>query len=1147
MGVRWGVLGPVEASRDGHPVTLGGRRPRTLVAMLVLHANRTVSTDRLVEGVWGPDAPGNPVVSLRSYVSHLRDALGQSADPSLGPLVTRPGGYELIVEPGMLDADQFREFADTGRQQLEAGRAVTALQTFDEALSLWRGEPLGDVDCAALVGEVERLLEARVAVEEDRVEALLTTGATAAAVAEAARLVALHPLRERLRRLLMLAYYRSGRQADALAVYSAYRSLVREELGLDPGRELRRLEEAILQHEPSLDEVGSPASLGSGAVVDGAPTPTTGAGVEFVGRELDMSALERALTRTRAGIGSIAVVTGDAGIGKTRLLEEAARTATADGMAVYRGRCYEGDGTPPFWPWTEIVRSMSADLDDDALRAAVSWHADELGSLLPALRDRIGATSTGPWYDDPLVRFRMQDAIVGFLLRVSDRRPLLLFVDDIHWADRPSLLCLRHVASAVARHQVLVAVACRDEAPDELLAETLADLARTPGMTRLALRGLHEDDVHRLVAAHRGGDAEDDLIRALHARTGGNPFFLGELLQVAGDGPLESLLEDLPTGVRDVISRRVQSLPPAAVETLRTAACEREWFRAEILARALDADARDVVDHLDLAMAARLVADDPDQPGLLRFSHALIRETLYASISSLRKPTVHAALGRAAVASEDVSGPTPLEDLARHFYLGTPAGTQTEAVDYARRAAREASLRLACAVGADHLGRALAVMERTPHPDLPERTDVLIDRGFMLQHAGDHVGARRHLLDAARSALARDDAVRAATACVVLGGTYWGAWRRSGSPDDDVLHVLEQLLSQAERLPHEQRAAVLARCAAEMALTPDAAHAVALAGEAVAIAEHVVDERSRCLALVAHHRTLAGPADTPRRAEVADHIVAAARDLWPFDLLALGHHLRSVDRLEIGDVAGWQADVDDMAHVSEEYRLATMAIPAAWAGAARDQLAGRLDAADAAAHRAADLHRSVSTTDAALTLLAFRFRQHRLRGRTTALIGELRHAAEHEHGGPDAGGWAAQLAIALAESGRHDEAADLLHRTLDDGFPRSRLALQTWADLSEVAAILEDRASAARLADDLEPFQGRYVVPGSGEYCLGSVEHWLGLCAWTIGDRDAAVTFLDRAVTAHRRLSAPRLEEMSRGTLQLVLTTRGAPRAARSG
>ncbi len=151
--------------------------------------------------------------------------------------------------------------------------------------------------------------------------------------------------------------------------------------------------------------------------------------------------------------------------------------------------------------------------------------------------------------------------------------------------------------------------------------------------------------------------------------------------------------------------------------------------------------------------------------------------------------------------------------------------------------------------------RALEVIERTPHHDVLERIDVLIDRGFMLQHAGDHLGARRPLLDAATSALACNDAVRAVRACVVLGGTYWGAWRRSGSPDVEVLDVLEQLLSDAESLPHEERTAVLARCAAEMALTSNAARGVTIAEEAVAIAEHAADERSRCLALVAHHRT----------------------------------------------------------------------------------------------------------------------------------------------------------------------------------------------------------------------------------------------------------------------------------------------------
>jgi DNA-binding SARP family transcriptional activator len=246
--VEYGVLGPLEARADGEPVTLGGRVQRALLAALLLHANEPVSTDRLVEAVWGEKPPATAEHSIQVYVSKLRKALGADS------IVRTGSGYLLRVAPGRLDLERFESLTAMARQELATGDAERARGLLDEALTLWRGAPLADLELEDFAqSAIARLEELRVAAEAARVEALLALGRQGEAIPELERLTTANPHDERLRGLHMLALYRAGRQSEALAQYQAIRTRLAEDLGIEPSHSLRELERKVLSQDPSLE------------------------------------------------------------------------------------------------------------------------------------------------------------------------------------------------------------------------------------------------------------------------------------------------------------------------------------------------------------------------------------------------------------------------------------------------------------------------------------------------------------------------------------------------------------------------------------------------------------------------------------------------------------------------------------------------------------------------------------------------------------------------------------------------------------------------------------------------------------------------------------------------------------------------------
>ena len=734
------ILGPLEVENDGQKLDLGRPKQRAVLAVLLVEAHRVVSLDRLIDLLWGDERPARSTASLQVYVSNLRRVLEPGRQRHTPPevLLTRPPGYLLQLDPEELDASRFEDLAAAGRRLLDHGRPVPARSALAEALALWRGDALAEFAYERFARPaIARWEELRLVSTEDLVQADLALGSRGPTIATLEGLVGRYPLRERLWGLLMVALYRDGRQGDALRTFARARAVLMEELGVDPGPELARLESDILDHAPTLDwrrEADGEGTPPYVAVPLERP-PTAAATPPLEGRTSDLALLHGALTKAAAGHGRMVLLAGEPGIGKTRLAEEFVARATAAGAAVAWGGSNEGEGAPAFWPWIQVLRAVLAQ-DDPPAESEGGWRR----TLAPLVPETVTAPDAPDAPDAPAppppppldaesARFRLHQAVVDGLASASRHRPLVVVLDDLHWADAGSLALCEFVAARLHGTRLLVVGTYR---PGELsaghpLGATLGALARQPDLERINLGGLTVDDVGRFVA--RGWDVEpsEALTAALHARTEGNPFFLIELVRLLVSekklGQAEAVAAaHVPAGVRDVLRRRMARLPEATNALLRVAAVIGRRFDLGVLSAATDYDEDRTLEAVEAALLAGVVVEDPAAVGRYEFAHTLVRQALYDDLSAVRRARLHARVGGALEGLSRVEA--RVSALADHFFLAAPAVGPGKAVAYALEAAAAAQVRLAYEAVEGHLGRALALVDGMPNGSERDRLEL---------------------------------------------------------------------------------------------------------------------------------------------------------------------------------------------------------------------------------------------------------------------------------------------------------------------------------------------------------------------------------------------------------------------------------------
>jgi DNA-binding SARP family transcriptional activator len=1283
------ILGPVEVRAEGRPLVVAGARQRALLAVLLLRAGEPVSRDRVIADLWGERPPDGAVKSVQAVVSRLRRALGGEATR----LVTSAAGYRLRVEPEELDVWRFERLCEDGRRALAAGRPQRAAARLRAALEEWRGPALADVAFEPFAPpEIARLEDLRAAAVEDRVEADLAMGRGAELVGELEGLVAREPLRERLRGQLMLALYRAGRQGEAL---DAYREAVRTldaELGLHPGPELERLQQAIIAHDPALlhevpseappeperrratatimfaelagstpmrarlgdqdadavrtahdrrlrdalaahaaisvrafgdgllaafaaagdalacsvemqraidrqarhspatlelrigvgagdvawageDYTGTPvieaqrlcaaAAAGSILVADAVrllagpgadveledagelalrdllqpvrawsvrwtarrrvavPFPVAllvDGGAALAGREAELAGLRAAWEDAAGGRRRGVFLSGEPGIGKTRLAAEVAGYAREREGVVLYGRCDDGLAAPA-QPFAQALGTYAAACPVDELRVQLGGHASDLVALLPELTARLPGLAEPAPAEPDVKRLRTLEAATALLEAAGAAGPVLLVLDDLHWADDLSLMHLQHLLRAQAAMRLLVLAAYRDTEPSRsaLLGDVVTGLARRDDVTRHALGPLAERDVAAILAS---AGRRPSLAGRVRAATAGNPFFVGEVAHALGDD--RDPTARLTPRVRDVVRWRLTRLPTGTTEVLGAAAVAGAEFDADVLAGAVELELDGTLDALEAAELARLV----HPAGVLdrfTFAHALVRDTIVDELPAGQRVRLHARIARAlerAAATRAV----PPNELAAHFAAAGALVDAAQTLRYTREAGDEAAARLAFDVAGEQYERALNAHRRLPDAAEHERLDLELARGRALTLAGDE-RAYPDLLAVAAAAEAAGDGGRMAEALLTLRLEYADFYEEDAEmaallrralallpPGDSAIRArLEGFLAQEafSSLPDDERRAMI--------------------GRAVAMARRVDDPMALAAVLTSHSWIVAGPESVTQRLAIADELVAVGREASLPYAECDGQQWRMIALIELGEIEAVDAA---LAAAHAAVRTTRSRWTVGFLDTVRALLAGRLADAEAAVARGREAARE-TTAPPALAESAFvrllsciRLVQGRLTeyepARAAMVQGLTNLPPTHF----------VVRAHAARERDDREGASDAFERALSAGLleqPRGPtwMICLTWA--ADICAWLDDRHRASLLLELLAPFSDAMT------WQYGPVGRVVGLLELALGRAHEAESRLRAAVALCERMDAQVFLAMARHDLGKLL------------
>src|SRR5438046_2430307 len=523
-------------------------------------------------------------------------------------------------------------------------------------------------------------------------------------------------------------------------------------------------------------------------MISAVPPPRRRAEAVFVGRHRELVELRTGLEDAGAGRGRFFLVVGEAGIGKTRLVEELAREAAARGHLVLWGRCWESEGAPPYWPWIQVIRASlrTAHAEGGLPLVAGGAGAPYLAQLVPELGGlKSPAPSVPPQSEH--ARFYLFDAVATFLRSRPDHTPLVLVFDDLQWADTPSLLLLQFLVHELRDTAMLRVASAREIEARQTphVADILGALARDG--RHLPLRGFGEEEVALFIEGKTGRSASAALVRAVHRETEGNPFFVDEIVHLLVGGAPErwdatvARRLPVPQGVREAIRRRLAPLPAPCKDALTLASVVGREFGLGALQRACGLGADALLEVLRPALGREILVRDPRTAGRYRFPHALIRETIYEQLDAAERARLHRRIGEVLEALHEMD-PTPhLATLAHHFLEAVPAGGAEKAITYSTRAARYAEASLAYEDAAVLFDRALEGLAEAHPADAREPCALLPARGGAQWKAGDGHGARETFRQAAEIARrVGDPALLARSALGFAGEGSRLLWVRSG-------------------------------------------------------------------------------------------------------------------------------------------------------------------------------------------------------------------------------------------------------------------------------------------------------------------------------------------------------------------------------
>lgn len=859
-----------------------------------------------------------------------------------------------------------------------------------------------------------------------------------------------------------------------------------------------------------------------------------------------MAVLRAHLDDTLAGCGRLVLLVGEPGMGKTRLAQEVATQAQRRGARVYAGHGYDGEGAPPFWPWVQIVRAYLATCDLPTLRTDLGSGAAAIAQVIPDVRERLPELPAAPALGSAQARFHFFDCFTTFLINVAHAQPLVLLLDDLHWADASSLLFLQFLVRELSAAPVLVIAAYRDS-PGDLhhpLRQTLGELARVPGSQTIALQGFTEPEVARVLHHSLGRVPDAALLTAVYQYTEGHPFFLTEIVPIlaraepSSQCPAPSTVHalPLPQRVAEMIRRRLAGLSPACLRVLTLAAVIGRDFPLVVLTRASGVPASQMLPGLEEACGARLITEAPQTTGGYRFAHELIRETLYSALPLTQRVAYHRQVGEA---FERLAGADPtsyLMDLAYHFAVAAQQEAAVpKAIAYAIQAGAHAMRRFAYEEAITQYQRALHLLALQEVDD-GQRGELLLSLGEAQAKAGNTLQARETFHHAAT--LARRQQQHTQLARAVLGLT-----ERVVTMERSCIALLDEALDALGDRPSPLRAQVLSRLAAVLAVTETHDRCLAVSQHALELARHLGDASTLAVALHARHWALWGQPTVHERLAVATEMIQVADAAGAQELALTGRAWRIANLLHVNDLAAADAEFAVYAH-----RVATLRQPGyQWRvllfRAMRAFLVGQFAEGEALAYQAAALGQQVQPQVAkeicGIQLFFVRQEQQRLHELAPLVEGM---AAQH----PRALGLRSALALLYWELGREADArrvfATLIAHQVPP-LPRNAIWLDGVSLLAVVCAALRDAHHARLLYALLSPYAGQSLVLGQGGAMLhlGAITRYLGLLAATMGRwEDAEAHFVEALATNAQLGARPWVAYTQYEYAQMLLVQQGA-------
>jgi DNA-binding SARP family transcriptional activator/tetratricopeptide (TPR) repeat protein len=1117
-------------------VVIGGRsispskgQSQKLLAYLVAHRSDTVRREDLFEVLWEGKPPPNYDKGLKEALSRLRREVGREVLPR--------GEFELrLPDDAWIDLEVIEDQATRTTQAVKDGMWDEGARLADQTLGLMKVF-LPRLEARWIDDQRRKQMDLRHDVLEAAVKASLELGGARLPSAKrmAQELVRERPYVEKGHELLMEVHAACGDVAEATRVYHALKGMLDEELGIDrPGKAITDLNARLLRRDENLREAHAPRFPPRRTVTapEQVPLPPfleSVANEDFVGRDESVARLwarwEKVTARPRA-----VALTGEPGIGKTRLAACFARRVHEAGHPVLYGRCDEN----PLCSYQPFVEALDHYAGVRDLLRVLGPEAEELRRL-PGLRrrlpdDRGDAAPAGP--ED---RYALFEAVVAVFRRAGETRPLLLVIDDVHWADDPTFELLLHLLRYLEPRRCMLLITLRDVGGSPPSEESVGprkspedrlDSLHEARVERVGLEGLAEQDTATLVSARRGGAPSAAFVRDLTERTGGNPFFIEETLRSLVERGEWGAAEEpdldrvgVLQGVEAVITRRLNRLSRRSSEVIAMASVIGPEFRCALLESLFELRPDEVLEALEELVRDGLIVEVPAKPDQFAFAHALLRETQYNRLIGSRRLEMHKSIAlelehRSKRPTVDDDTPTPAE-LAHHFYEARTRVDREDAAQYSIQAAKYARRSGAYEEAIAHYGRALELLEKAA-PDEVRICDLLLAQGKVQLRAGRLEQAEQTFGQAADIARREGAVDRLALAALGFHGMYTAA----GEVDERRIALLEEAEAALGDRDSALRVRVLARLADSLLwLTRD--RALRLSKQALEMARGLGDPGAVREALGGRHAALLPPADLDERLEVSSERLRLAAEADNREAEAEAVRWYMADLCEKGEIRAAKEHYARLDELAAELRQPQYSSYVVHWRCVFAQLHGRLEQADRLADEGYELAKRAGARDAEMTRLLKRYLIYREQGRG---LPELRPAVERFAAeAPTLRAWLALGALMDAQTGDAGQARAQLDRLVvgrDAALPLDAVWLYGVSALAETCALLDDSGEpAAALYSLLLPHSRLYVQVGMITF-WGSASRFLGLAATARGDWEAAERDFTEAERRNQRIGS---------------------------